>query len=180
MQEQRTQNHQVAPSGVALHVAAHPGSSFLLTNLQENAPEGVKMDPAAATQWCEDENGQRELSVVTWTKEKINQAVKTLVPDMKVWVIDLKPNQENSHTYALIEWRKGIPTFQRESLRMTCNVEAHLIQLNVPATSPETSSQAAPAEEATLAAPVAMIGPEFIAALGDFFEEMPEEQPNIH
>lgn len=75
------------------------------------------MDQVAATQWCEVENFQQDSSVVidihgvSWTVEKIRQAVKTLVPDQKVLLIDIKPNQENSHTYALIEWSKGIPTF---------------------------------------------------------------------
>lgn len=77
--------------------------------------KALKMDSVTAIQWCEEENGCPESSVVvdppgeTWTEEQFSQAVKTLVPDKKVWVINVKLDRGASRTYALTEWKRGVP-----------------------------------------------------------------------
>lgn len=57
------------------------------------------MDSAAEIRWCEEENTLPCLSVVTkikgeaWGEEQISQVLKTLSPDKKVWVIDVRTEQ---------------------------------------------------------------------------------------
>lgn len=106
------------------------------------------MDPNTAAEWCKEQNGQLGLSVVMdipddkWTEEQIRQAVTTLAPDQKVFVIDTKINQEVSHTYALLEWKKGVPNcFQGDSIQLTGEVKARLFPLVTSASCLEGPSQ---------------------------------------
>lgn len=80
-----------------------------------------------------------------------------LVPEQQVSVLDHKVDQANSCTYILLEWRRGIPAcFRGANLQLTNNVVAHLVQLRVPDTHPEVTSQAALTEGTPVWAPMAV------------------------
>lgn len=83
----------------------------------------------------------------------------------KVWVIGVRAGPGNSCTYALLECKQGIPNhLQGISVQLANKMESCLIQLKT-----QGSSQAEHAEdESRSTAPLATIGPEFFAALGDF------------
>ncbi|XP_040198406.1 paraneoplastic antigen Ma2 homolog [Rana temporaria] len=106
------------------------------------------MDPNTTAEWCKEQNGQLGLSIVMdipadkWTEEQIRQAVTTLAPDQKVFVIDTKIDQKVSHTYALLEWKKGVPTcFQGDSIQLAGEVKARLFPLLTSASCLEGPSQ---------------------------------------
>uniref|UniRef100_A0A8C5MGG5 CCHC-type domain-containing protein n=1 Tax=Leptobrachium leishanense TaxID=445787 RepID=A0A8C5MGG5_9ANUR len=134
------------------------------------------MDPDEAAEWCKAQGGQLELSVVmdipvgTWAEEQIRLAVAALAPDQRGFLADIKVNPETSHTYVLFEWRKGVPVcFQDVSIQLTDDVEVRLIQPS----KPRGDSANIPASS-----PLAMIGPEFIAAIGDLVVKCQRAHPS--
>uniref|UniRef100_A0A8C5PD83 Paraneoplastic antigen Ma-like C-terminal domain-containing protein n=1 Tax=Leptobrachium leishanense TaxID=445787 RepID=A0A8C5PD83_9ANUR len=134
------------------------------------------MDPDEAEEWCKAQGGQLELSVVmdipvdTWAEEQIRLAVAALAPDQQGFLADIKVNPETSHTYVLFEWRKGVPVcFQGVSIQLTDDVEVRLIQPS----KPRGDSANIPASS-----PLAMIRPEFIAAIGDLVVKCQRDNPS--
>lgn len=83
-----------------------------------------------------------------------------------------------SHTYVLLKWRGEIPTcFLGASLELTNDIKAHLVMQRALDANPESSSQRTLTEGASLTAPVAMIGPELIASLGEFMAKCQKRSP---
>lgn len=66
------------------------------------------MGPAAAVEWCQ-QNGQPELCIVIdvsgdeFIEEQIHQAVNTLTPVQRVFVLDMKMDPAYACTYVLLE-----------------------------------------------------------------------------
>ncbi|XP_040180256.1 paraneoplastic antigen Ma1 homolog [Rana temporaria] len=143
------------------------------------------MDPAAAVQWCEEEGTHSESSVVielpgeAWAEEQISQAVKTLSLDRKAWVIAVKTDRVTSGTYALLECKQGIPeNFKGASVQWANKTELCVIHMKVPEEGPTSSSQAeSNKEEVPSPSPLATIGPELFAALGDFVSKCQRDPP---
>uniref|UniRef100_A0A8C5MAU1 CCHC-type domain-containing protein n=1 Tax=Leptobrachium leishanense TaxID=445787 RepID=A0A8C5MAU1_9ANUR len=133
------------------------------------------MDPDTAAKWCEEHSSQLELCIVmdipadTWAEDQIRQAVAALTPDHRGLILDIEENPDTSHTYVLFEWRKGVPVcFQGASVKLTDEVEVQLIQPSAPRG--ESASVPAPS-------PLAMIGPEFIVAIGDLLAKCQRTSP---
>uniref|UniRef100_A0A8C5Q580 Paraneoplastic antigen Ma-like C-terminal domain-containing protein n=1 Tax=Leptobrachium leishanense TaxID=445787 RepID=A0A8C5Q580_9ANUR len=106
----------------------------------------------------------------TWAEEQIRRAVAVLAPDQRGFLADIKVNPETSHTYVLFEWRKGVPVcFQGVSMQLTDDVEVRRIQPS----KPRGDSANIPASS-----PLAMIGPEFIAAIGDLVVKCQRAHPS--
>ncbi|XP_073470206.1 paraneoplastic antigen Ma1 homolog [Aquarana catesbeiana] len=143
------------------------------------------MDLAAAIQWCEVEGVRSESSVVielpgeAWAEEQISQAVKTLSPDRKAWVMAVKTDHGTSRTYALLEWKRGVPeSFKGASVQLTNKTELCIIHLKVPDEGPTSSSQAkSTTEEVPSPSPLAMTGPDFFTAMGDFVAKCQRDTP---
>lgn len=92
------------------------------------------MDTTAFTKWCENQNCEIETSLAidipgdAWPEQKILQAVETCVPDQRICVVDMKVDQNSSHSYALLERKIRIPEcFGIESLQLTKDIRARLI-----------------------------------------------------
>ncbi|XP_073469090.1 paraneoplastic antigen Ma1 homolog [Aquarana catesbeiana] len=142
------------------------------------------MDRAAAIQWCEE--GARSVSSMVidlpgeaWAVEQITQAVKTLSPDRKVWVIAVKTDSGTSRTYALLEWKQGIPeSFKGTSIQLANKTELGIIHLKVPDVGPTSSRQAeSTTEEVLPPSPLATIGPEIFTARGEFVSKLQKGNP---
>lgn len=101
-----------------------------------------------------------------------------LAREQWVFILNLKVDQAISHTYMLLNFRRGIPAcFPGSSLQLTNDTEAHLLQQRVPYASPESTSQAAPTKGTSVPVPMAMIGPKFIATLGEFVGKFQKSSP---
>ncbi|XP_040210406.1 paraneoplastic antigen Ma1 homolog [Rana temporaria] len=143
------------------------------------------MDPEVAVQWCEEEGARSESSMVielpgeAWAEEQISQAVKTLSLDRKAWVIVVKTDRGISRTYGQLEWKQGIPeNFKGASVKLGNETELCVIHLKVPEEDPTSSSQAeSNKEEVPSLSPLATIGPELFAALGDFVSKCQRDPP---
>uniref|UniRef100_A0A8C5Q5C9 Paraneoplastic antigen Ma-like C-terminal domain-containing protein n=1 Tax=Leptobrachium leishanense TaxID=445787 RepID=A0A8C5Q5C9_9ANUR len=133
------------------------------------------MDPDTVAEWCEEHSSQLECCIVidipadTWAEDQIRQAVAALTPDHRGLILDIKKDTDTSHTYVLIEWRKGVPVcFRGASVKLTDEVEVQLIQPSAP----RGESARVPAPS-----PLAMIGPEFIVAIGDLLAKCQRTSP---
>uniref|UniRef100_A0A8C5PX52 Paraneoplastic antigen Ma-like C-terminal domain-containing protein n=1 Tax=Leptobrachium leishanense TaxID=445787 RepID=A0A8C5PX52_9ANUR len=133
------------------------------------------MDPDTVAEWCEEHSSQLECCIVmdipadTWAEDQIRQAVAALTPDHRGLILDIKKDTDTSHTYVLFEWRKGVPVcFQGARVKLTDEVEVQLIQPSAPRG--ESASVPAPS-------PLAMIGPEFIVAIGDLLAKCQRTSP---
>ncbi|XP_073488846.1 paraneoplastic antigen Ma1 homolog [Aquarana catesbeiana] len=134
------------------------------------------MDPSTVVQWCEAEGTRSEASVAielpgeTWEREQISQIVKTLLPDRKAWVIAIKPDEETSRTYALLEWREGVPeSFKGRSVQLGNKTKFYIVHPKISDEGPISASHW-DTVRGTVPSPasLAMIGPELLTALGDF------------
>lgn len=139
-----------------LHVGELVRDTFTLQSTPpDSIPASTRMDPAASIQWCGEEGAHPEssvgieLSAEAWAEEQFREEVKTLSPDRKVWVIDVKPDSRTSHTYALLEWKQRVPDcFWGTRVQLANKTELCLIQSKQSETCPASSSQAeAPEEE---------------------------------
>uniref|UniRef100_A0A8C5M6J2 CCHC-type domain-containing protein n=1 Tax=Leptobrachium leishanense TaxID=445787 RepID=A0A8C5M6J2_9ANUR len=133
------------------------------------------MDPDTAAEWCGEHSSQLACCIVmdipadTWAEDQIRQAVATLAPDHRGLILDIKKNPDTSHTHVLLEWRKGIPAcFRGASVELEDEVEVQLIQPSAP----RGESESVPA-----LSPLAMIGPEFIVAIGDLLAKCQKTSP---
>uniref|UniRef100_A0A8C5WC41 ribonuclease H n=1 Tax=Leptobrachium leishanense TaxID=445787 RepID=A0A8C5WC41_9ANUR len=133
------------------------------------------MDPDTVAEWCGEHSSQSECCTVmdipadTWAEDQIRQAVATLAPDHRGLILDIEKNPDTSHMYVLLEWRKGVPPcFQGTSMKLAEEVEVQLIKPSTPRG--ESASVSVPS-------PLAMIGPEFIVAIGDLLAKCQKTSP---
>uniref|UniRef100_A0A8C5PWD4 Paraneoplastic antigen Ma-like C-terminal domain-containing protein n=1 Tax=Leptobrachium leishanense TaxID=445787 RepID=A0A8C5PWD4_9ANUR len=133
------------------------------------------MDPDTVAEWCGEHSSQSECCIVmdipadTWAEDQIRQAVATLAPDHRGLILDIEKNPDTSHMYVLLEWRKGVPPcFQGTSVKLAEEVEVQLIKPSTPRG--ESASVSVPS-------PLAMIGPEFIVAIGDLLAKCQKTSP---
>uniref|UniRef100_A0A8C5WMQ6 Paraneoplastic antigen Ma-like C-terminal domain-containing protein n=1 Tax=Leptobrachium leishanense TaxID=445787 RepID=A0A8C5WMQ6_9ANUR len=133
------------------------------------------MDPDTVAEWCGEHSSQSECCIVmdipadTWAEDQIRQAVATLAPDHRGLILDIEKNPDTSHMYVLLKWRKGVPPcFQGTSVKLAEEVEVQLIKPSTPRG--ESASVSVPS-------PLAMIGPEFIVAIGDLLAKCQKTSP---
>ncbi|XP_073470461.1 modulator of apoptosis 1-like [Aquarana catesbeiana] len=134
------------------------------------------MDPVTVVQWCEAEGARSEASMAielpgkAWEEEQVSQVLKALSADRKAWVIAVRPDPGTSHTYALLEWRKGVPeSFKGKSVQLGNITKFYIVHPKISDEGPisailvELDRGMVPS-----VAPLAMIGLELLAALEDF------------
>ena len=138
------------------------------------------MDPVAAAEWCKEENVIVENGLVVeikgeaWTEEKLLPVLRALSTDRKFWVIDIKTDTTAPHTYALCEWRKGVPDyFNGNSVKTIDQTELFLIHPGVPIAGPSSTTPGVSSQEKGVqeghpeSSPLSTFSSELCAVLGE-------------
>ncbi|XP_040207581.1 paraneoplastic antigen Ma2 homolog [Rana temporaria] len=133
------------------------------------------MDPVAITKWCKEENASPDACLVVeikgkvWNEKELASVLKTLSPGRKPWVIDVKTNPQVPHTYALCEWKKGIPDqFKGLSVKAAVQTVLFLIRPDLSRGGTTSTSQATPSSSVgSKSLSLASLNPELCAVLGE-------------
>ncbi|XP_073485034.1 paraneoplastic antigen Ma2-like [Aquarana catesbeiana] len=134
------------------------------------------MDPATVVQWCEAEGIHSEASVAIelpgddWKEEHVKEVVQALSPERKAWVIAMRPDYGTSRTYALLEWRKGVPeNFQGNSVKLSDRTKFCVMHPKRPGENPTKSTQVKSVKvKVPSRSRLTTIEPELFTALGNF------------
>lgn len=89
------------------------------------SPHAESMESAAVTEWCQEENGHRDLCVFlnipceTWTEGQVKQMLIPCFFNQRVCILDMRGSLNASHTFVLTEWKNGVsPILQGESIQL--------------------------------------------------------------
>uniref|UniRef100_A0A8C5R1T4 Paraneoplastic antigen Ma-like C-terminal domain-containing protein n=1 Tax=Leptobrachium leishanense TaxID=445787 RepID=A0A8C5R1T4_9ANUR len=133
------------------------------------------MDADTAAGWCRQRDSELASSVVleiptgTWEQERICQAIRALAQTHRGGIKDVRRYQDVAQTHVLFEWRGGIPDcFQKESITIAEGMEAKIYRPRVPKL--EYAEAGTPGQ-------MAVIGPEFVRAIGELLEKSRRNDP---
>ncbi|XP_073470220.1 paraneoplastic antigen Ma1 homolog [Aquarana catesbeiana] len=143
------------------------------------------MDPITVVQWCEAEGARSEASVAIelpgedWEEKHVKEVVQALSPDRKAWVIAVRPDYGTSRTYALLEWRRGVPeNFQGNSVKLSDRAKFCLTHLERPGGSPSSSTQVKSVKaKVPTRSRLTIVEPELFTALGNFVAKCQKDNP---
>ena len=176
--------------------ATRGGSSGISTVLQQfplsdKIAVRTEMDPAAAARWCREENVLIGHGLVigikgeNWTEEQLLSVLRTYSKDRKLWVMDMRTDTTNQHTYALCEWKKGVPDhFKGTSIKTIDQVELFLIHPEgeeedpIPTTTGGLSTEESAKKEGFSAPPLTTLSSELCAVLGEIVAKCNKDPPN--
>ncbi|XP_077306352.1 paraneoplastic antigen Ma1 homolog [Lithobates pipiens] len=143
------------------------------------------MDPATVVQWCEAEGIRSEASVAIelpgedWEEKQVKKVVQALSPDRKAYVVAVRPDHGTNRTYALLEWRKGVPkSFQGTSVKLSDRTKFCLTHPERQSEGPVSSNQEKAIKVgASSRSCSATIELELLTALGDFVVKCQQGNP---
>lgn len=133
------------------------------------------MDADIAAGWCRELGSQLALSTIieiptdTWAEDRICQAIRALAPNHRGSVKDIRVYKDIALTQVLFEWRESVPDcFQGEGIGLAEGMEAKVCRPRVPKV--ENVG-------AEMLSQMAVIGPEFVRAIGEVLEKSRRTDP---